>query len=73
MHFGFQARDEDENRNWKAWLGKNKVRITGEREEKGGGMYLKDPDGYAIEIYHEAWRALLIVGCDGLQLELKHE
>jgi catechol-2,3-dioxygenase len=54
MHFGFQAKDKAEYEDWKAWLRKNKVKITKDRqEESGGGMYLKDPDGYTIEIYYE--------------------
>ncbi|MDV3243960.1 MAG: VOC family protein [Nitrososphaerales archaeon] len=54
MHFGFQAKDKADYDMWKSWLRKNKVSITsGRQEEKGGGMYFKDPDGYTLEIYYE--------------------
>lgn len=54
IHFGFRARDREEFAAWKEWLAENKVRVTHEREEEGGGgVYLRDPDGYKVEIYYE--------------------
>ncbi len=55
MHFGFQVKDKTHALRWKKWLESNGIKIDKKRlESAGGGMYLKDPDGYVIEIFYES-------------------
>ena len=55
FHFGFQVGNSDEMDKWKDWLKENNVSIDNERgDESGAGIYFRDPDGYALEIYFVA-------------------
>lgn len=54
IHFGFEVSDRKQVLLWRKLLKQMGIEIIQERkEESGGGLYFRDPDGYLIEIYYE--------------------
>jgi catechol 2,3-dioxygenase-like lactoylglutathione lyase family enzyme len=53
IHFGFLMDSFDEIEAWKSFLEARRVHIENEvRNEHGWSIYINDPDGYLIEIFH---------------------